>query len=289
MNKTGRNTSCPCGSGKKYKKCCAASGPKNSRTPGVLVEMYDIEEKKRYVVTDNMLENQIKTMAPKIAESFDLHFTDDLQAISQEISRASSIIFIAIQGGALKMPWRSVCMQILQNAISTVVAAAAILRMGHRLQPGILIRNVFESISVILAMIQDVKYYDLYKQEKLDSPATLKIAKKAYPFIGEVYGRFSEDFAHIGSLHGAIQQLSVFTKDEEAVKVNIMFLRMTANLLYITTELLLFDYVLKPRYWERIDRGQYRYNPSDEERRRQSLFLLEKTPEDAKANDSTKK
>jgi hypothetical protein len=29
MSKAGRNDSCPCGSGKKYKKCCALKGQKN--------------------------------------------------------------------------------------------------------------------------------------------------------------------------------------------------------------------------------------------------------------------
>ncbi|MCL6591559.1 MAG: SEC-C domain-containing protein [Firmicutes bacterium] len=28
--KTGRNEPCPCGSGKKYKKCCLGKKPKNS-------------------------------------------------------------------------------------------------------------------------------------------------------------------------------------------------------------------------------------------------------------------
>ncbi|WP_423785753.1 SEC-C metal-binding domain-containing protein [Gimesia maris] len=31
MKKTGRNESCPCGSGKKYKKCCLLKKPENRK------------------------------------------------------------------------------------------------------------------------------------------------------------------------------------------------------------------------------------------------------------------
>lgn len=47
MEKTGRNEPCPCGSGKKYKKCCLHSAPQD-------------EEHHRYVYTDlDILSNQV--------------------------------------------------------------------------------------------------------------------------------------------------------------------------------------------------------------------------------------
>jgi len=44
MNVTGRNSKCPCGSNKKYKKCCLEKDEGNQHITGTLTKAYDIKE-----------------------------------------------------------------------------------------------------------------------------------------------------------------------------------------------------------------------------------------------------
>lgn len=273
--KVGRNDPCPCGSGKKFKKCCYRKIHETGLPEGVgiLAEEWDLNKKTRVVMTDNLLENQILKQGPKIAESFDKCYGKDFKEISAEMSRCAAPLFLGFRE-IVKKPWQLSCFQILFNAFNTVSCALIVLRQGYRLQPGILLRNVFEAISVVLAIIQDEKTFKLYSSGRLDSAKTLSIAKKILPFLGELYGRFSEDFAHISSFHGRFNRLNEFQRGEEAAEFNLSAIRMTSILLYITTELLCYDYVPKLRYWERIAPGQYKYNPSGTERDWQKKYLL---------------
>jgi hypothetical protein len=93
--KVGRNSQCPCGSGKKYKRCCglrAQPGFDLSRVAGISI---DKEEKQIIYVSKDILINQLCRDAPKIAESFDRLHEKDLREMSELLGSSS---FLLMQG-----------------------------------------------------------------------------------------------------------------------------------------------------------------------------------------------
>jgi len=81
MSKIGRNASCPCGSGKKYKKCCLSS--KNGKTPKVRhVPVYtDIDQLSNSVI-DLIKENRLDE-AEAVCQKLLSDFPDQIDGISR--------------------------------------------------------------------------------------------------------------------------------------------------------------------------------------------------------------
>ena len=164
------------------------------------------------------------------------------------------------------------CAELLLNAFNSFGAATQLLRGGYCLQPGIIVRSVLEAVSTVLHLVQQPNDFAAYEKGSLRSTRTIDAAKKALPPFGQLYGYFSENFAHIGHLHRSINKLSEYTERHLALEVNLGFLRMAVWLLYVTVELLFNDLVEHPRYWHSVPKG-YRYDPSENERAWMSSFL----------------
>lgn len=96
------------------------------------------------------------------------------------------------------------------------------------------------------------------------------------PPLGQLYGHFSDNFAHIGHLHKSITPVVEYTEENEALATNLGSLRIAAWLLYVTAELLFNELLEEPRYWQAVEQG-YMYHPSEEEKAwMKSYFQMEK-------------
>lgn len=169
---------------------------------------------------------------------------------------------------------RQTCGYLLFNGINSFTAAFELLRNGYRLQPGILVRNILETLSTILHLFILPDDLKLFKQGNLKSTKTLDAAKKVIPPFGQLYGFFSDGFVHISSLYQNFQPLIPFkSKEDEALKVNVGFMKISIWLIYVTTELIFLDIIKAPRYWRKLGGGKYLYSPSREEHSRQSEFF----------------
>lgn len=229
----------------------------------VLVDPHD---KQLVIFTNDMLVNQLRRDGPKIEASFDKLCDDDIRELSAFLSKTSGLLYSGLKV-ALRddLTLKSKCAQLLMNASNSFGAATALLRMGYVLQPGIVIRSMLESVSTVLHLLQRPSDLAAYENGTLQSPKTLAAAKKAIPPFGQLYGYFSDNFAHIGQLHKSITPVSEFKERHSALEVNLTIFRIATWLLYVTTELLFNELLDEPRYWHPAPNG-YTFNPSEDER-----------------------
>lgn len=233
----------------------------------------DQNNKKLIVVTKDVLTNQLKRDTPQIAASFDALCGADIEELSEVLAQALSVVvagmMLSKDSGAKR---KNSCGQLLINASNSFTAATQLLRSGYVLQPGIVIRSILESISTVLHLIDRPEDFSKYVSGELQSTKTIAAAKKAIPFFGILYKNFSENFAHIGEFHREIQQVKKYEAQNEALTLNLSFLRLTVWLIYLTAELLFNELVSKPRYWHREANG-FVYNPSEDELNWMKNFL----------------
>lgn len=233
----------------------------------------DRAEKKLFVFTDDILLNQLRRDGPRIEQSFDALCSADLQELSTQFSRTSALIFSGL-AVALRSDdkLRFAIAQLLMNGCNSFTAAAATLRMGFVLQPGIIIRSLLETISTALHLLLNPRDLPAYEAHELQSPKTIAAAKRAIPLFGTLYGNFSNNFAHIGALHKSITPISPYTERHEALSINLSILRLAAWLLYVTVELVFLELVESPRYWCKVENG-YAFEPDANEREWMKEFL----------------
>ena len=133
---------------------------------------------------------------------------------------------------------------------------------------------MIESICTALYLFTKPEDLDNYNQGKLSSTKTLSQAKKVIPMLGRLYGYFTEEFAHLGSIQRKLGTVFVFKdKEDPGALVNLCFIKLATNLLYIATELVFYDQAQRHRYWKRISPGIFEYDPSEKERSWQQEFL----------------
>jgi hypothetical protein len=133
-------------------------------------------------------------------------------------------------------------------------------------------------MSTVLHLFINRDDLNKFRDGRLQSSKTIAAAKKVLPPFGQLYGFFSEEFAHIGTLHQNLQPLLSYDRFDDALKVNISFLRITSWLLYVTTELICYEVIDTPRYWQDLGEHEqghmYAYNPSDHEREWLANYLV---------------
>jgi hypothetical protein len=272
MAQVGRNQLCPCGSGKKYKNCCLRSGiiiPDNISSVVV-----DPRHRSTVLVGGEFLINQFKRDGPKIEASFDRLCMPDLEALSELASQAAGILFAGLSkatsnGDAL----RTQCAELTVNALNAFSAAVQALRSGYLLAPGIVMRNVVETLAVVAHLMTEPKDLPRFQAGRFSSTSALASAKKMIPVFGHWYGFLTEQFSHIGKIHHSIQPVRPYEERSEPLQLNLSMLRVSLWLTYITAELLFLDCTVSPRYWRRVGDGTYVYAPSNEELAWQKMFL----------------
>lgn len=248
-------------------------GPRVDLPSNPLMGFLDHEAKQRIVVSGDVLINQLRRDAPKIEASFDAACDEEIREISELFSLTVGVLIASLRLASRQNDeLRLAAGPLLSNASNSLAAAAAVLRAGYVLQPGILIRSLLETVSTVLHLIQVPGGLGELRSGRLKSTRTLAAAKTALPPIGALYGYFSENFAHIGDLHKGLPRVGEFERGDEALEVNLGFLRIGTWLLYTTTELLYFDLVPQPRYWVSAS-GGFTFDPSDDERKWMDSFF----------------
>jgi hypothetical protein len=272
MSKTGRNDPCPCGSGKKYKHCCL--GKRATIPHNISSVVIDPERKQLALVGGKFLINQFKRDGPKIEASFDNCCSADLDALSELLSETAGLLLAGLSKVTAKSDvLRFQCAELMINSLNTFSAAVQTLRSGYFMAPGILARNIVETIAVVVHLMTTPGDLAKFQLGNFSSPKALSAAKKMIPEFGHWYGFLTEQFSHIGKLHHTIQPIKLYDGMSEPLKLNLALLRVSLWLSYITAELLFIDCIAEPRYWRRIGDDQYKYVPSDRERDWQKRFL----------------
>lgn len=227
-----------------------------------------------YMLDREMLLNQIINTSPEIAESFDRLCMQDMKQISELC--VESLLYIttgSLAGSVNGDEVKTMCGSLLQNAVTSVAAGISLARTGFRLQPGIIVRVTIESLALVLHLAKHPEDLGRIRAGKFQSSSALAAAKEALPPLGHTYGFFSEQFAHVSSLHASLQSLEAYTERDEALMTNILGLKLTSWLIYVVSELTFHNLVEHPRYWQRVPEVGFAYNPSQQERKWFSEFF----------------
>lgn len=247
----------------------------NNKTPSDLIAAYifDHKNKTKIGVSKLLVIEQMQNETPIIEKSFDDLFIEDIKPISLEMAKIWALINNSVSPE--KNTLQNELTPLILTAYQTIFAALQLLRMGYYLQPGILIRLAYETLSTVLYLFKYPDEINEFKKGNLKSTKTIETAKEFIPILGPAWGNLSNKFVHIGELHNALMPILPYKKkDDLAVKLNIGFLRMATIVLYSTCERVYFDFVDKPRYWTRLNDGGYKYNPSSEEQEWMRIYLL---------------
>lgn len=230
----------------------------------------DGQNKQFRIYTNDILLNQIDREARKNSKTFDKLCRKDIESMSSVLSRcamhqARKNLKALDENDDLSID----ILSLLWNANTSFIAAVSLLRTGFRLQPGIICRNIVETISMAFYLYTHQDKLEAYRAGKIKSSNTISTIKKIIPPFGELYGFYSEEFAHIGDLQRKRQPIGEYQLGEDALTTNLSFLKTTSWILDIFTELLCFDVVDQKRYWQSVDENvdgkmELTYAPTEE-------------------------
>ncbi|MBB3231126.1 hypothetical protein [Halomonas stenophila] len=230
----------------------------------------DLKSENVVITTKDMIWKQLTRDCPDIERSFDNLFKTEVDELSEIFGEVSGVILNAsIRGDELQKE----CSVLLLNALNIYIAALQNFRSGHRLSPLVLMRSIVELVSVVIHVKMRPKDLDVFRDGKLKSTKCVTTAKQAIPPIGELYGHLSNTVTHVAELHRNINAITKYTERDEAVNANFGFLRVSIWLTYVTTELVFFDLVSKPRYWVEVEGKGYAFSPGTEIKQWMDKFL----------------
>ncbi|MDZ7840867.1 MAG: hypothetical protein U5R46_08625 [Gammaproteobacteria bacterium] len=235
-----------------------------------------LDHTRRQIVstTRDMLWNQLKRDTPEIERSFDALCEDDITALSGLFGESAAICMAGMSVTKdTDDRLRNTCAIVMMNSFGYFVSALQLLRAGHRLQPPTMIRSVVECLSVVLHLIVKPSDFDEFEAGNVKSTKAVTTAKKVLPYIGELYGQLSSDFTHIRQFHQQPHPLTSYSDIDDAVTVNLMMLRLSCWLIYVTLELLFYDVVEESRYWEHRGKNEFAFNPPEGEREWMKKFF----------------
>ena len=290
--KTRRNDPCPCGSGRKFKRCCIrdtrpadASQVKGAHQPELAPDRFyaqilDLEAKRRIIVTDDVLFNQLRRDCPRIAKAFDSMCCQDLEALNQEVCHLTATLAAVatrLPHARFDLDLCTTCFALLDNSTHTFLAAVELTRRGFRLQPGILIRSILESVSTVLHVVINKSDLEKLKNGKLSSTRTIASAKKILPVFGPFYGQLSKSFVHVGYLHYSLDggnSIREWQEGEEALRFLLGALRFVIWSINVAAELAFFDSLAPHRFFRKKPDGSVLWAPTAAERERMEELLF---------------
>jgi hypothetical protein len=251
----------------------------DSRHPDTCAVIIDQEKRQIIEIRKSVPINQISRDAEKIAKSFDALHGNDLMPISEQFA----LSYALLTSGMLKASQdeddlRIACGELLSNSLTSLAAATYLVRGGFVLQPGSIIRSSFESLAVVLHLIQYQSDLAAHRSHAFDSTRAIASAKREFPPFGKMYGLLSKEFTHIGKLHKQLTPIREYAESNEALTANLQFISTGVWMCYVTSELAFLDVVANPRYWTQLpadvpDQVPYSYCPSARETAWMEQFL----------------
>ncbi|MEK4073559.1 hypothetical protein MHI01_06610 [Paenibacillus sp. FSL M7-0656] len=236
----------------------------------------DNENNQVRVYSKDMLQKRIQRDSFGIAKSFDKVYSNELIPISELFSKANYIISNSFfranyEDDSVKVT----CTQLMMNAAATIQSSVELLRLGYTLQPCMLLRSVIETISTVAYFIIEPEGHKIYQDGKLDVNKTIKYGKQLIPNLGSLQGLLSNHFVHISSLHSELNGLTKHTKNNQPTRINLNMIMVCTWCLYVTSEIVFYDYFDEHIYWNKIDEGQFKFEQSEEDKKWMSEFLKE--------------
>ena len=278
MSKICRNDPCPCGSGKKYKKCHGAPAPVTSAAP-VPDQRYFSKALGGWVNSvPNMVKKRFEEEIPIISTKFDSLYAEDIGNIDVEISR---ILFLHLRGAESPLHQHEKdCMLLLANATYSVMACLELMRTGYWLQAGNLLRYALESCAYSFYLSQNPQELKTYWEGDLKRGPVEKFTKERLPDlnIGRTYGDLSNFLSHVNPVHRMAPQF--LRHDAEQIETVALFplVRRMIDVIGIVQELTILRFMEEPRFWTRNADKTCTLNPEAKKRRIEFIRGKRKMP-----------
>ena len=241
--------------------------PPFNQVTGVLI---DEENNRVLFFTKDLLKNHLRRDGPEIAESFDRFFGEEIDELSEELSALMSATMPGLLRAARsgdQLIWT--CGQLIGNSTESVVAAIELLRVGRRLQPGVLLRTAIEGAAMAAHLFHQPASLGRFLAGKINSASAVGEAKAVIPVIAQFWGYLSSQFAHLGQLYQSVQPSAEYeSSDDPGAKTNLMAIHLAVNIVWMVAELVFFDSFSVHWYWTRVSPGQYALDIQPEMRSR---------------------
>ncbi len=242
------------------------------RRENVASARIDHENQRIVFTTKDMLTNQLRRDGPAIAKSFDKIASVHIDACSAVFGTASGMIVHHLPY-LDDLGFKATAARLLMSACNAYLASIEIARHGYRRQYGVMARAFIETLATVIVLSIRPTALAEFHAGTLSSTKRIGWSKPVIEPLGMYYGMLSDQFTHIGVAHAALEPLSKFNTNDEALVFITSSMRGNAWLLYVVTELIYHDEISSPRYWSTQGGGEVYYAPSDEERSWMSEFL----------------
>lgn len=218
----------------------------------------DHKNKQFRVYTKDMLINRYSRDSVNIAKSFDKLCEAQMKKISELYSKTVYYIgdgFVRSVDNSDEIGIE--CGKLLTNAMQTITASVELLRNGYILQPGMLLRSVVETFSLISYILLEPNAFNEFMGGKIDINRTIKYGKKVLPILGEFQGLLSNNFVHISRFHSDYNIITVYDKMIEPLEINLGMIKNAVWILYIITELVYYNYFNEHLFWDKKSKYEY--------------------------------
>ncbi len=249
---------------------------KSTKLTEIAGVLWDVQEKKRIIVKKNVLLNQLYRDGPKIARHVAEKYRTVLLPISEMYSTAQFLLLsCSLKAVREQNELLGTLTSLLSNAGGTVAAALSLISQGYRLQPMTLLRNALENLAVAAHLF--IKRDDLavFQKGELNSPKTMNSLKQLIPPIGQLYGFYTQQFAHIGPLYRGIEAPSKPSHNDEAFAFTMNAIRISTWVFYVVSELFSVAFLgdVHGCYWSPMGDERFEYNPNEETIAEMKAFL----------------
>lgn len=244
-----RDIPCPCGSERPMSECHAPeirergfvyfeTGP---AAAGFMLPGVDVPA----VVPAGLLIGKLAGELPEHGLRFDEQYPAEVDCVSRRIAAHGAAIAYcrARLESSPEQRKLKVVLRLLDNAGWCLVASTYALRAGLVFQSGVLVRNVIEMAASAIAIDKHPEDLTRLEAGNYDSGGAIGEAKRSLPYIGRIYGHFSEHFAHLGGLATANWAMRDMCEGGTAVALGFGNLDMGLEALEVSTELVLYDYL----------------------------------------------
>jgi len=221
----------------------------------------DFEKDELYIFRNNALKKQLQEKIPKINESFDSCYSQELDYLSEEISK-----LIAIQFGGIRRAEKSkielqiVCANLYRNSINTLTTALQLTRSGYPVQSGTLLRSAIEICAAAIHLYLSPEKFEEFKKKEFKSTKSISFADNIIPAFGKIWGFLSNTQVHINVMHGNWHPVKFFEEKKESItSFNIGLIALSTIVLRASLERVYFKEIPMPEMWKLSETGEFIY------------------------------
>jgi len=227
------------------------------------------------MITKDTLFNQLRSTSNKIAQEFDILYSQEISDIAEELAISYQILFDILnkedQSKTSDNDFQSALL--FWTALNTYLSGVELFRRGYSKEPQMIMRNVLE----IFASAYDIhihpeKFNILQNDPKnFDSKKSIAAVKGIHPVIGNMYGHLSDKFSHVSEVHTVPHYSKnpfciggLFDSNERKVTICSLLpiLTLTLNVLNSVIEITFINEISDSRFWKTGADGIYQYSPS---------------------------